>query len=106
MVFSPNKTLSFEAVVNCSFPCLKEIVTIVVHIEPKVNVVLPDCRMAVDAICRMVCFATRVLFSVYWSWWRIVRRFHPELIFVILIGFAWFGGHGVVVFSGIVVWGR
>jgi hypothetical protein len=100
MILSPDKTLAFKTVVNCGFPCVKEVVTVIVHVETKVYIVPPDCRVAVDAICRMVCCASRVLFRVHWSWWRVVWRIHPELVFVVPCHSARFGVHGVVFING------
>lgn len=86
VVFPPENAMTFEAIVYCCFPCLKKLMTVVVHVKAIVDVVFPYSRVTCGAVCRVVGVAAGVFFVIGRARWGVVRRIHPEVIFVVLFG--------------------
>jgi len=77
VVLPPDEALAFESVVYCCFPRFEEIIAVVIQVESINYVVLPDGRVAIDTVGRVVRCATSTFFCIYRAWWRVIRRVHP-----------------------------
>lgn len=81
VILALDEALAFESVGCCCFPRFEEIVAVVIQVESINYVVLPDGRVAIDTVGRVVRCAASASFCICRaSWWRIIRRVHPEFI--------------------------
>lgn len=85
VVLPPNKSLAFKSVVHCGFPGFHEICAVIIQVEAIVNIVLPDGRVTVDTVGGVICGSASEFFWIIYSWRRVCRRVHPELVFVVVV---------------------